>query len=199
MKFNFKIHRGTNEIGGSCVEICTDTTRIFIDFGMPLVERDGKEFDFNKYKDLTKDELIKAGVLPDIKGLYTDTEKLIDGVLISHPHQDHYGLLNYIHPDVKCYLGRATKKLIEINNTFTSRKLTIANPVYFEKEVFFQIGDITITPYWACHSAFDSYSFLIEANGQSIFYSGDFRGHGRKSKYLNGSLIMRQRMSIFCF
>jgi Cft2 family RNA processing exonuclease len=34
---NFKIHRGTKEIGGSCVEIWTDTSRIVIDLGMPLV------------------------------------------------------------------------------------------------------------------------------------------------------------------
>ena len=31
------IHRGTQEIGGSCVEIWTETTRIVVDFGMPLV------------------------------------------------------------------------------------------------------------------------------------------------------------------
>lgn len=54
--------------------------------------------------------------------------------------------------------------------------------MYFEKEEAFQIDNINVTPYWANHSAFDSYSFLIEADGKSIFYSGDFRGHGRKSK-----------------
>jgi ribonuclease J len=31
------------------------------------------------------------------------------------------------------------------------------------------------------HAAFDAYSFLIEAEGKSIFYSGDFRLHGRKA------------------
>lgn len=82
---HFKIHRGTHEIGGSCVEIWTDSTRILVDLGMPLVDRDGSEFDFNKYKNLSHDELIKAGVLPDVKGLYTDTKELIDGILISHP------------------------------------------------------------------------------------------------------------------
>ena len=41
---HFKIHRGTQEIGGSCVEIWTDTTRILVDFGMPLVEKDRSEF-----------------------------------------------------------------------------------------------------------------------------------------------------------
>ena len=179
---NFKIHRGTQEIGGSCVEIWTDTSRILVDFGMPLVEKDGSEFNFDKYKNLSIDELIKAGVLPDVKGIYKDEKICIDALLISHAHQDHWGLYSYINPSVKCYLGRATKKLIEINNLFTSQNTIISNPVYFEKEIAFNIGDITITPYWADHSAFDSYSFLIESGGRSVFYSGDFRGHGRKSK-----------------
>ncbi len=177
----FRVHRGTQEIGGSCVEIWTDGTRILVDFGMPLVEKDGSEFDFNKYKNLPTAELIKSGVLPDVKGIYSDNEGLIDGILISHPHQDHYGLYNYIAPAVKCYMGQATHKIIEISNMFTPQTIIIPNPVYFEKEQAFQIGDITVTPYWADHSAFDSYSFLIEADGKSIFYSGDFRGHGRKS------------------
>lgn len=179
---HFKIHRGTHEIGGSCVELWTATTRILIDFGMPLIDRDGSEFDFNKYKNLSHDELIKAGVLPDVKGVYKSDDKLIDGLLISHPHQDHYGLYNFMNPDIKCYLGQATQKLIEINNLFTPQNTLIHNPVYFTKEQTFKIGDIAITPYWADHSAFDSYSFLIEADGESIFYSGDFRGHGRKSE-----------------
>jgi len=34
----FKIHRGTKEIGGSCIEVWTETTRILVDFGMPLVK-----------------------------------------------------------------------------------------------------------------------------------------------------------------
>jgi ribonuclease J len=179
---HFKIHRGSHEIGGSCVEIWTEKTRILVDFGMPLVHRDGSEFDFNKFKSLPTAELIKSSILPDIKGLYTDDTNIIDGVLISHPHQDHYGLYNFINPAVKCYLGKATHKIIEISNVFTPQNITIPNPIYFEKEKPFQIGDITIIPYWMDHSGFDSYSFLIEAEGKKIFYSGDFRSHGRKLK-----------------
>jgi len=178
----FKIHRGTHEIGGSCVEVWTENTRILLDFGMPLVNKDGSEFDFSKFKNLTTPELIEHGVLPDIKGLYNDTDKLIDGVIISHAHQDHYGLLNYINNDVKHYLGEATHKLIELNNLFTPQEIHIENVNYFEREKTFQIGDISITPYWADHSAFDAYSFLVEAKGKSLFYSGDFRSHGRKGK-----------------
>jgi ribonuclease J len=38
------------------------------------------------------------------------------------------------------------------------------------------------------HSAYDAYGFLVEADGKRVFYTGDFRGHGRKGKLLE-SLI----------
>ncbi|KAA3598480.1 MAG: MBL fold metallo-hydrolase [Candidatus Scalindua sp. AMX11] len=178
----FKIHRGTKEIGGSCVEVWTKSTRILLDFGMPLVEKDGKEFDFRKYKTTKTNELVSKGVLPDIHGLYNNSSNLIDGVIISHPHQDHYGLANFINNDVQYYLGEATHKIIELNNLFTPQEIHLKNTNYFEKEKTFKIGDISVAPYWADHSAFDAYSLLIETNGKSLFYSGDFRSHGRKAK-----------------
>lgn len=181
----FKIHRGTNEIGGSCVEVWTENTKIFIDFGMPLVDDEKKEFDFKKYQSLSINELIAEGVLPDIEGLYDKCESNVDGILISHPHQDHYGLINYIDKDVPFFLGVATHRLIELNNTFTGQNIHLTKCNYFEKSKTFHIGDFAITAYWADHSAFDSYSFLIKAGDKSIFYSGDFRSHGRKAKAFN--------------
>jgi ribonuclease J len=178
----FKIHRGTKEIGGSCVEVWTENTRILLDFGMPLVEKDGREFDFGKYKTLSPEELMDKGILPSIEGLYDNSKNLIDGVVISHAHQDHYGLTNYINQNMPFHLGEATHKIIELNNLFTPKSLILKNTSYFEKEKTFNIGDISVTPYWADHSAFDAYSFLVEADGKRIFYSGDFRSHGRKTK-----------------
>lgn len=178
----FKIHRGTKEIGGSCVEVWTENTKILLDFGMPLVEKNGKEFNFDNYKNLKLSELIEKGVLPNIKGLYNNSKSILDGVLISHPHQDHYGLVNFINDNVQYYLGEATHKIFELNNLFTPQEIHLKNTNYFEKSKTFKIGNISITPYWADHSAFDAYSFLVEANGKSLFYSGDFRSHGRKSK-----------------
>lgn len=178
---HFKIHRGTKEIGGSCVEVWTENTRILLDFGMPLVTENGDEFSFSLYKELTWQELVDKGILHDIRGLYPDADKLIDGVVISHAHQDHFGLLGYINPNVKHYLGEATHKIIELNNIFTQQEIHFENTSYFEKSKSLKIDDITITPYLADHSSFDAYSFLVEANGKSIFYSGDFRNHGRKA------------------
>lgn len=129
---NFKIHRGTKEIGGSCVEVWTANTRILLDFGMPLVNKDKSEFDFRKFKNLTTHELIVHGVLPYIKGLYDETDKLIDGVIISHPHQDHFGLINFIHKNIQFHLGEACHKIIKISNIFTPQEINIKHANYFE-------------------------------------------------------------------
>lgn len=58
----------------------------------------------------------------------------------------------------------------------------MSNYQHFESGKTFVIGDIEVTPYLMDHSAFDAYAFLIKADGKSLFYSGDFRIHGRKAK-----------------
>lgn len=46
----------------------------------------------------------------------------------------------------------------------------------------FEVGPFRITPYLMDHSAYDAHGLLVEAAGKRLFYSGDFRGHGRKAK-----------------
>jgi len=179
---NLRIHRGTQEIGGNCVELWGDTSRIVLDIGMPLVEKDGSEFDFSKYKKLTTAQLIQKGILPDIDGFYQDSNKLINGLVISHSHLDHYGFISFLHGNIPYYLGEATHKLIDLTSIFTSKTNPIKNFTYFKSGTPFYVNDFSITPFSNDHSAFDAYSFFIEYKGKSIFYSGDFRGHGRKSK-----------------
>ncbi len=112
------IHRGTQEIGGSCVELVTVNSRILIDFGMPLVDNKGERFDSNTLKDKTVQELKESGILPDIKGLYRGEEKAIDAILISHSHMDHYGFLTYVHEDIPIYMSQGAQELINITNIF---------------------------------------------------------------------------------
>lgn len=175
---NFKIHRGTKEIGGSCVEIWTGSTRMVIDFGMPLVNPDKTSFDSRTIKDLSIEELILKGVLPNIQGFYDTPGNA--ALILSHAHQDHFGLLKYANANCAIYCGKATRKLIELTNIFTNQDWTTSNYQFFESGRSFTVGDIEITPYLMDHSAFDAYAFLIKADGKSIFYSGDFRIHGRK-------------------
>ena len=179
----FKIHRGTKEIGGSCVEISTINSNILIDFGMPLVDSEGGQFSFKKYEKMNSTELVSEGILPNIDGLYDNSKSLVDGILISHAHLDHYGLGDYVNESIPFYLSEATHKIIELGNIFTPQNIQLENFKFFTRQDTFTIGDFSITPYWMDHSAFDSYSFLIEADGKRVFYSGDFRSHGRKVKY----------------
>ena len=58
------IHRGTHEIGGSCVEIQSKKSRILIDIGIPLVKKDGERFNFNEHENTPGPELVKEEVLP---------------------------------------------------------------------------------------------------------------------------------------
>jgi len=175
-----KIHRGAVEIGGSCVEIWTDSTRIVVDFGMPLVNPDGTKFDSRANNKLSSKTLIEKGILPKIEGLYDGSSDIF--LLLSHAHQDHYGFFKYVSNNCKIYLGMPSKKLIELTNIFTSQDWEISNFQHFESGKSFRIGDIEVTPFLMDHSAYDAYAFLINADGKSLLYSGDFRIHGRKQK-----------------
>lgn len=175
------IHSGANKIGGSCVELRTAKSRILIDFGMPLVTDKKVPFDPAVLKGKSVDELRKLKILPDIEGLYNGIGKTVDAILISHSHMDHYGLLNYIRPGIPVCMSQGANELIEITSLFTPNKIGKINKRIIKAKKAFQVGDLTIIPYQVDHSAFDALAFLVEGDGKKVFYSGDFRGHGRKS------------------
>jgi ribonuclease J len=87
--------------------------------------------------------------------------------------------MSHVNASCPVWLGFGTKLLIELTNTFIDNKWTIQNAHHLKHDNTFKIGDIEVTPYQMDHAAFDSYAFLIEAGGKSLFYSGDFRVHGR--------------------
>jgi len=175
------IHRGTKGIGGSCVELRTGNSRILIDFGMPLVTEKKERFDSRSLARKSVEDLKKLKVLPNIKGLYKNEEREIDAIVISHSHLDHYGFLSYVNQDIPIYMSQGAKELIDVTSIFITRKSDRINAKIIHSKKFFHKGDFKITPYLVDHSAFDALAFLIESEGKRVFYSGDFRGHGRKS------------------
>jgi ribonuclease J len=175
------IHSGANKIGGSCVELSTEKTRILVDFGIPLVSGDLKPFDSNLLIGKSIQELKAQDILSDIEGLYKGDPKGMDGILLSHSHQDHYGFLQYANPQIPVYLSQGASLLIEASNIFIPTKVGKLNTRIIKHRNQFNIGDFTITPFLVDHSSFDAFAFLIEAGGKKLFYSGDFRAHGRKA------------------
>lgn len=178
------IHRGTHQIGGTCVELYSGKTRIILDYGIPLTASDGKEFNESSLQDRTAAELIKERVLFDISGLYKGQEPKISGILISHSHKDHYGLLKFVHPDIPVYVSEGALRLIHVLNVFTHKRshVSISKPCIVKHKASFDIGDFRVTPYLVDHSGFDAMSYLVEEKptGKRLFYSGDFRASGWK-------------------
>jgi len=176
------IHRGTHEIGGSCVELCSSSgnTRLIIDIGLPLVNADMSPFDWGTHRKSTLPQLLTKKILPPVDGLYENDKPAITAVLLSHAHIDHYGLLRFVHPDIPLYMSMGTKSLAEVSNVFLNTGVKLDMVKTFEMWQPFEVGEFKITPYLMDHSAPDAAAFLIEADGQRIFYTGDFRGHGRK-------------------
>jgi len=191
------IHRGTKEIGGSCVELMTDSSRIMIDFGMPLVDSKKQPFDSKSIAGKSIEELKDKKILPNVKGLYKNEKSQIDAILISHSHLDHYGLLDFANNEIPVCISQGAKELVEATNIFLNKNVQLLNTQIIKHLSPFHIKDFKITPYLVDHSAFDAFAFLIEADGSRIFYSGDFRGHGRKAILLE-KMIENPPKSIDC-
>ena len=157
-----RIHRGCHEIGGNCIEIESQGKRIVLDIGLPL-----------------KDE--SNATLPDISGLTSPDDSLL-GIFISHPHPDHYGLLEQITEPVPVFMGEAARKIIEVIAFFTPLPaLGQTQPGTYSDAKAIQTGPFAVTPLAIDHSAHDSYCLLVEAEGKRLLYSGDLRAHGRKA------------------
>lgn len=162
------IHRGAAEIGGNCIEVSRSGQSILLDLGEPLMGN------------LPPDK-----VLPPIKGLIEGDNANLLGIVISHPHADHYGLARLAHPSIPVYIGREADKLLRAATAFGPFGAVFPNAIHYQHRTPFQVGPFTLTPYLNDHSAFDAYSFLVEADGKRLFYSGDIRGHGWKTRLFN--------------
>jgi ribonuclease J len=158
-----KIHRGAHEIGGSCVEVEAQGSTLVLDVGTPLSSG--------------WDEVV---ALPDVAG-FIGTDPTLLGVIVTHAHQDHWGLVGQIDPQVPVFMGAATHRILA-EAEFWTKGLSVTPTGFLEHRAPFELGPFRITPYLNDHSAYDAYSLLVEADGRRLFYTGDIRGHGRKAR-----------------
>jgi len=175
------IHRGTGNVGGKSVEFRSGKSCIFMDFALPFIGGDTGRFDPESIKGKTVEELVHEGILPEVTGLYKNEEKAVDGILFSHFDLDRYGVSDYINPNIPVYMSRGAKEFIDITNIFTAKNSGNINASIIRHLRAFEVGSFKVTPYLVDHFAFDALAFLVEADGERVFYSGDFRGSVRGS------------------
>lgn len=155
------IHRGTREIGGTCVELKHNGARLLLDLGLPL--------------DRDPDDTSRH---PTVEGLAGGGDLL--ALVLSHGHRDHVGLSHLAGPDLPVAMGAATLRILQAAATFVPDSYVPTNTVTFTNGHTLAFGPFAVTPILVDHSAYDAYALLVEAGGQRLLYSGDFRAHGRK-------------------
>lgn len=172
------IYRAT-QIGGQITRILTAHASIIIDLGhnLPNHAEDEDAYDNDRaIAEITKD---------------------CSAILYTHYHGDHIGLFHHVPNNIPQYIGEVAKQVVcrkykqlcclrapSLQQKYC-RALTVASKMHtFHENQTLHFGDIIVTPYFASHSAYDAYMFLIEADGKRILHTGDFRGHGYLSKGL---------------
>ena len=151
LELSCKILDGEGRIGANLIEIGYRKTKLLVECGLEL-------------------EPTKSGKAIREKVL----RSRYDACLVSHCHADHAGLIDKIEKKTKVYIGPTAKRILQI-----TEKPKYDNVLTFNGKM--NIGGITVTPYLCDHSAMDSYMLHFSAEGKSILYTGDFRGHGRKN------------------
>lgn len=157
-----RIHHGAEEIGGNCLELRCDGQTVLIDLGAPL---DGS--------------MVTAESLPSAIGVVEPGPRPL-GVFVSHGHRDHWGLVPFLKTSVPVWIGEGAGDILRAAE-FWGVGVDLCETGHLRDRVPIRVGPFTITPYLADHSGFDAYSLLVEAGGKRLFYTGDFRGHGRKA------------------
>jgi ribonuclease J len=159
-----RIHRGAAEVGGNCVELEVDGNRLVLDVGWPITAGEGEDVD-----------------LPEVAGLADGHDPSLLGVVISHPHPDHYGLLTKVGASVPVYIGESASRILSEAAFFSSFGISLQPSGHLQHRQPFDVGPFRLIPFLNDHSASDAYSLLIEAGGRRLFYTGDIRAHGRKA------------------
>ena len=208
-----KIHRGLEQIGGCITEISTATSRVFIDLGQNLpgngVEQTPEQdklmienlFNSNKkdneavfYTHGHEDHIGLFEYVPmDVpQFMSTGTKELIlikyrtliegNELTLEQIGKDDYSQKELIEKTINQNISIGNK--IEL----ISRMKTWNKTSPRKKPSSITIGNITITPFFNCHSIYDSHMFLIEAEGKRIWHTGDYRSHGYMGKGLYPTL-----------
>jgi len=176
------IHRGINQIGGCITEIASGNARIIIDLGQNLPRGDEPVTDIFASREA-------IGSL--VEG--------VDAILYTHIHGDHFGLFSLVPDSIPQYVGKVSKAVslcklryleyIQERKEQTASEIAKVNSMHaFEELQVIQVKDIKITPFFVSHSAYDSYMFLIEADGLRVLHTGDFRSHGYLGKGLTPTI-----------
>ncbi len=155
---------GLRSIGGTIIELINDDKRLVFDFG--TVFAPGKE-----------------DMLPNVEGIYDNTSKYDDMVLISHLHLDHTKAMNLVHKDIPVVLNEKSIEFLEDlytleHDIFMGKKRPYTS---VKENETFNHGNFKITNMLVDHDVLGAGCFYIQTEDLNLLYTGDLRLHGLHS------------------
>jgi ribonuclease J len=152
---------GLGEIGGNFMIMETNTSAIIIDIGMSFPSEDMHGVDI---------------LIPDFSYIKKIQDK-IDGIVITHGHEDHIGAVAYFFKKYQFPIYATPLPLGMLSNKFDEHGLK-KEKKYFrpvEKRKIYKIGDFDIEWIHVTHSIIDASSLAITTEAGTIIHTGDFK------------------------
>ncbi len=152
---------GLGEIGGNIAVLETEKSAIIIDVGMSFPTEDMHGVDI---------------LVPDFSYLHAIKEK-IDGIVITHAHEDHIGAVPYLFKELKFPIYGTPLPLGMIANKFDEHGLKNEKSYFrfVEKRKPIKIGDFEVEWIHMTHSIIDASSLAITTPAGVIIHTGDFK------------------------
>lgn len=152
---------GLGEIGANMTVFETSTSAIIVDVGMSFPDENMLGVDI---------------LIPDFDYIRKIKNK-IQGIVITHAHEDHIGAMPYFFKEFKFPIYATPLPLGMISNKFDEHGLK-AEKSYFrpvEKRKIYEIGDFSIEFIHITHSIIDASALAITTKAGTIIHTGDFK------------------------
>ncbi len=154
---------GVGEIGGNKFLLEDRDTKVLMDFGSGF--SDGARY----FNDMITPrqvngagDLFEFGLLPEIRGLYSEqalqntglrhVKPEVDAVVLSHYHWDHMGRIGYTDPEIPVYCGETTTFLHQAQSESYSSPLDDHDLRTFRTGGKFRVGSMEFVPVHVDHS-----------------------------------------------
>ena len=152
---------GLGEIGGNMMVIETEKSAIIVDVGMSFPDEDMHGVDI---------------LIPDFTYIRQIKDK-IDGVVITHGHEDHIGAMAYLYKELQFPIYGTSLPLEMIGCKFDEHKIREHRKLFrpVEKRIPIKIGDFEVEWIHITHSIIDASSLAIKTEAGTIIHTGDFK------------------------
>jgi ribonuclease J len=143
---------------------------------MTLVEHQGRILVIDCGVGFPSEDMMGIDLLIPNTAYLEDKVDRIEGIVITHGHEDHIGSIPYLLPKLRApiYATRLTLGLIR-ERLKEAGMLRYAQLVEMEPRRVLNLGPFRVEPFHVCHSIPDAVGLAIHTSVGTIVHSGDFK------------------------